>query len=552
MALGERCWRIVTGEVVQLQLWEFCAISSGLVAPILGGVSLQTHVILTMSTMLALIRSDVRLLLTNRSPKVTNKNDKLPEDVLLEIFYAYRQLYELQPDTENLWNSIDGWIKLAHVCIPWRRVVLSSSTHLHMHLLFTPHRSARASMLKNLPRFPILVNYSATSWTAEEENRALEALRHRDRVRGIILRGPCPAGLLKAMRHTFSELESLQICPVDGSDYEHELVLPAKLLSGSAPRLQRLTLRKVAPASLSPLLSFTTGLVELTIAISTVNSSPPVPSLIPNLQRMSSLRRLELDLKYRPDTFYHSDDPPVHASPGDGVPLPKLTHLIFSGHRLYLQELVVGLATPSLQHFTGSLLGTARDDYTIPHLCKFVKDTGCQFTSVRLEFSRTNVAFHGSLSSSAGDRHFILNVPEADWLAQLTKELAGPLSTVEELIVVWNVERWYTERLVDTDQWRGFFNRIPRVTSVQVPGEVALDIARSFKQGDREPVLDVLDLLPTLQQLEVRSLVGEGDHYASIRDAYRPLVAARQRAGRSLKFSWSLWSYKDEEKWLVR
>jgi len=61
-----------------------------------------------------------------------------------------------------------------------------------------------------------------------------------------------------------------------------------------------------------------------------------------------------------------------------------------------------------------------------------------------------------------------------------------------------------------------------------------------------------VDLLPALERLEVCSLVGEGDHYATIRGAFKPLVAARQRAGRTLKFSWSLWSYKDHEQWLVR
>ncbi|KAH8982794.1 hypothetical protein EDB92DRAFT_1819714 [Lactarius akahatsu] len=46
--------------------------------------------------------------------RVTSDNDKLPEDVLLEIFDAYRQLHEHQPDYEKVWNSRDGWFKLVH------------------------------------------------------------------------------------------------------------------------------------------------------------------------------------------------------------------------------------------------------------------------------------------------------------------------------------------------------------------------------------------------------------------------------------------------------
>ncbi|KAH9173327.1 hypothetical protein EDB89DRAFT_2068785 [Lactarius sanguifluus] len=74
-------------------------------------------------------------LLTNR---VTIDNDKHPEDVLLEIFDAYRQLHKLQPNYGKLWNSKDGWFKLAHVCLHWRRAVLLSPSRLHLHLLFTP------------------------------------------------------------------------------------------------------------------------------------------------------------------------------------------------------------------------------------------------------------------------------------------------------------------------------------------------------------------------------------------------------------------------------
>lgn len=520
---------------------------SGKVAPFLAGLSLRppllTHVI--MSTILARARSDLRVLLTNKSPKMTDENDKLPEDVLLEIFSAYRQLHELQTDYEALWNGEEGWMKLAHVCLRWRRVVLSSSSHLRMHLLFTPRRSSKAPMLKSLPRFPILVDYSATTWTEKEENFALEALRHRGGVRGITLRGPCPTSLHKALRRSFPELESLHICPTYDSDHHDALVLPATLLSGSAPRLRRLTLQKVTPASLSPLLSFATGLVELAITVSGDNTSPPIPSLVRNLQRMSRLRRLELNLLYRPEALSLTfDHPPLSASAGAGVALPQLTHLTYTVHRSYLQELVVGLATPSLQHLDGKLLSHAHNDFLIPHLCKFIKDTASPFTAVRLEFSRLDVEFYGSHSSS--DKQFRITIPEDAPLRQLGRELSGQLFSVEELVIASDIIRWFAEQPSRTDFWRQFFYHVPQVKSLQLPGEMALDVARSFEQDA------LLDLLPALERLEVRSLVGEGDHYATIRGAFEPLVAARQRAGRILKFSWSLWSYKDHERWLVR
>ena len=69
--------------------------------------------------------------------------NNLPEDALLEIFDAYRQDMELLPRYEIIWNSNDGWFKLTHVCRRWRRLVHLSPTRLHVHLLFTLHRSSR-------------------------------------------------------------------------------------------------------------------------------------------------------------------------------------------------------------------------------------------------------------------------------------------------------------------------------------------------------------------------------------------------------------------------
>ncbi len=104
--------------------------------------------------------------------------------------------------------------------------------------------------------------------------------RHRSRVRGIALQVRRPymdmSKLLRALSHPFPELENLEICPTYkhlpsytyySYYYDHELILPATFLSGSAPYLRRLTLRQVAPRCLSPLLSSTTGLVESTLTL---------------------------------------------------------------------------------------------------------------------------------------------------------------------------------------------------------------------------------------------------------------------------------------------
>ncbi|KAH8982795.1 hypothetical protein EDB92DRAFT_2040348 [Lactarius akahatsu] len=464
-------------------------------------------------------RSAARTLLTNRV--TINNHDKLPEDVLLEIFDAYRQLHEHQPDYEKVWNSRDGWFKLAHV-----------------HLLFTPRRSWTDPVLRCFPPLLILVDYRTVSWTKKEGLGAIIA-RHRNRVRGIALQrlsySEQDAKLLRALNHPFPELESLEILP----PYIYsELNLPATFLSGSAPSLRRLTLCGVLPSCLSSLLSSATGLVELALTLMTLAPGAP---LFTSLQHMSCLRRLELNL----DCGFSCSDPdsPPPPSTGDVISPSELTHLIFEGCRSYFQALVVGLAAPSLQHLNAELCdGQSSSNSHISHLCKFICDTGRQFTVIHLSLSHSELRFYaGTGPQSVDDQPFKIILSEPDSLEQVGRELSGPLSTVEELIIAWDVHRWHTETHIQTDQWRGFCYHVPQVKVVQVPVNVAIDVARSFQKDDGEPVLG---LLPSLERIEVH--LRGGLEYVSICRAFEPLISARKQAGQTISLSWTYWKTDSE------
>ncbi|KAH9030125.1 hypothetical protein EDB85DRAFT_1454579 [Lactarius pseudohatsudake] len=484
-----------------------------------------------MSSMMLTCPAGARARLTKR---VTISNDKLPEDVLLEIFDAYRQDMELEPCYENIWNGRNGWLGLAHVCQSWRCAVLLSSSRLHLHLPFNVNKS-RLAMLRHLPPFPILINYRASSWTVKKDNLALSLIRHRSRVRGITLRRPYTniEKFFTALSYPFPELESLEICPPNSRG--RALVLPATLLWGSAQCLQRLTLREVAPGCLSPLLSSATSLVELALTLRVAHIARPEASLLTNLQRMSCLRRLELNVVEWPHINPACAYPP--ASAGDVVPLSKLTHLLFSGHRLYLQELVVGLAAPSLQQLDAELCGYSYYGFPgpIPHLCKFICDTECQFTTVRLGLSYTKFRFYACTGPQSVDEPpFRITRPKPVSLEEMGQELSGPLSTVEELIVAWDVEQWHTEGHIQTNQWRGFCYHVPQVKVIRVSAKLALDVAHSFQQEGGEPIPN---LLPALQRVEVLSVASRDD---LICDTFEPLITARQRAGRPVRLSWTL------------
>ncbi|KAH9071568.1 hypothetical protein EDB83DRAFT_2673620 [Lactarius deliciosus] len=474
---------------------------------------------------------------------------KLPEDVLLEIFDIYRQFYEHQPraNYEKFWNSRDGWFKLAHVCLHWRRVVLLSPSRLHVHLLFTPGRPPAEPMLRWLPRLPILVDCSVEDsiapWTEKEDKLAIDAIRHRSPVRGITFQNLCPcfARFLEALSHPFPGLESLEISSsyihlrrVHGLLIGRDTFLPVKLLSGSAPSLRRLTLQDVVPECISPLLSSATGLVELALTINIPYGALPEASFIVDLQRMSYLRRLELKVisVVTPDNLNTIlDPPPLPACTGA---LSTLTDLIFVGHDRYLQVLVGSLTAPSLQHL--DIETCSANNTFVPHLCKFICDAECQFIAVRLDFSLYMLSFFAETCPKFGHTQpFRIIIPGSASLEEIGIMLSGPLSTVEEFVVECDA----TQR-GDRIQWRGFFNHIRRVKMVQVPSPVALDVARSIQLGGQE---SALDFLPALEHVKVPltylSPIGSKDPIKdSIRDAFEPLVAARKQVGRPIRLSW--------------
>ena len=463
--------------------------------------------------------------------------DKLSEDVLLEIFDAYRQLYESDPSYEYIWNSGDGWFKLTHVCRSWRRLVHLSPSRLHVHVLFTPCRSTTTTMLGNLPSFPILVEFRRQQWTKRELNLAL-AIEHRARVRGIFLRPRSYVNTTKTFKmlsRPFPELESLEI----RSHHNYDLVtLPNPFILGSPSRLRRLKLRNVEPRCLSPLLSTVTGLVELALTLKVSLDTLPDESLIANLHRLSCLRRLELRLMYSSHQYVNmiSDSPRPPASTRDIVPLPNLIRLVLSGHRIYLETLMVVLATPSLQYLNAELID-ATHTFPIPHLCRLIRDTDHQFRLVRLDFSDFQLRLTAEThSESVHAQPFRISIPEPISLEEIGKRLAGPLATVEELDIRWTITGEHFGV-----QWRQFFNHLRQVKVLQVPWQVALDVARSFQQNGQETDMD---LLPDLEQINMGMAhwhppprgPSSKDH-VDIPDAFEPLIAARKRAGRPITLS---------------
>ena len=460
---------------------------------------------------------------------------RLSEDVLLEIFNAYRQLCESDPRYENIWNSRDGWFKLTHVCRNWRRLVHLSPSRLHVYLRFTPRGSSKALLLKNLPPFPILVDFRNASWTKREVSLALAALEHRSRVRGSSLGTTLskvkePTEIFEALSRSFPELESLEICFSYGNCLT---TLPTALL-GSASCLRRLKLRVVDQKYLSPLLSSMRGLAELDLTLRAPLNTFPEESIIANLQRMSCLRRLVLRLTDWPSTGI-SDTPRPPARTGDIVSLPNLTQLVFNGHHIYLEALVAVLVAPSLQRLNVRLVDDELFTFPITHLCRFICDTDNYFGRVRLDFWGSQLQLTAETRSKSDHvQPFRISFPPI-WLEEIGKRLSGPLATVEELVIQRNGISLGVE-------WRGFFNHIRQVKVLQVPWQMALDVVHSFQQNGQEQGQEpAMDILPNLGQINMDmtnwQLGPSIQGHVAIPDVFEPLLAARKKVGRPITLS---------------
>ena len=384
-------------------------------------------------------------------------------------------------------------------------------------------------MLRCLPRLPIFIDYRTTTvWKEKEENLAIATLGQRDRVRRIVLGGPRSGSkLLGALNHPFPKLESL-ICVCSYP----ALVLPPTFLSGSTLCLRQLILEGVSLGGLSPLLSSAINLVELTLHIAGTSSAPSKTSLLTNLKCMPRLRRLELTFSYWDFAIPNSSSHPAGA--GTVVPLSELTHFIFRGDDPFLQMLVDELAAPSLQHLDASPCGP-RPMSSIPRLCKFIGDIERRFNSVRIDFSLGKVDFSEvPLSKFTESQAFRIPSQRGISLEQMGNMLAVLLSTVEELVVEWDLHANVHRRDI---RWRGFFKNTTRVKTIQVTSNLVANVARSFQQDGYD-----LDLLPALEQIKVRKAPHgprkEGQ-YGSICRAFGPLITARQREGQPIGLSFT-------------
>ena len=185
----------------------------------------------------------------------------LIDDILLEIFDFCRIIHWDYPywRPRPVWN----WWILVRVCRRWRQIIFDSPSRLDLRILCT-HGSPVRKNLGIWPAFPIDLRLcSPTDLLPTDEDNAIAALEHRDRVNSVRLfaRGSQLGKIAAAMQEPFPVLTRLSM----RSYREDTSVLTTKFLGGSAPHLQAIALHRIPFPALPTLLSSTSELFALNL-----------------------------------------------------------------------------------------------------------------------------------------------------------------------------------------------------------------------------------------------------------------------------------------------
>ena len=312
--------------------------------------------------------------------------DDLTDDVLLEIFHFYVDIYQdldfHRFFTFRTTGKIESWQSLVHVCRRWRGLVFGSTRHLNLQICWYSHgRSARNS-LDVWPALPLLILGSVSEASVDN---VIAGLEHSDRICQIKLHFSLFSPnqkLWTAMEVPFPKLAALYL---SGRSVVYGPVLPDSFLGGSAPRLRCFCLNALSFPGLPKLLLSTTNLVTLYLL-----EIPQFGYISPEvmatcLSTLTSLKSLQLEFRYGqsyPGLKSRRPFPPIRSV------LPTLAIFRFKGVNEYLEEFVARIDAPQLHRL--SITFIIDIGFNTPELDRFIIRT-----PILGVYDEARLIFHG-------------------------------------------------------------------------------------------------------------------------------------------------------------
>jgi hypothetical protein len=409
------------------------------------------------------------------------------------------------------------WLRLAHVCRIWRRIVFASPRELRLQLFFT-HGTPVPKIIDYWPALPIVAEYGGSLAldppAPEDEDDIMAALKQSDRVTSIRL--TVTSSVLEwlcAIEGPFSELEHLVLLTRDSV----RLTLPSTFRWGS--RLRCLHLTRITIPTLIELLHTSKNLVDLRLHDVLIPWHFSSEALTNTLCGMAQLQ--SLSLHFLPVPRYHSL-PLLHR---ERVVLPVLARLDFRGFTGYLDFLVARIEAPRLRDIEVTF-----DEYIsdLSTLSNFIDRTGMHKSHRRaliLSFERAISISLIQPGSATCLRLRLLREPISEqlfFMDQVRIHFSALLFNVEGL----RISATRPSRRNDSyfNGWSMMpFNSFTGVKRLHVVGNLSTAIVHALRLDSRRETL-----LPTLQELYIPQ---PGPRHALLREAVVSCMISRRISG---------------------
>jgi len=449
----------------------------------------------------------------------------VPDLALIEIFDFYMtEALDFDPFRHNR----EAWIILAHVCRKWRDIIFGSPYRLNVRLYFKSRRSVRA-MLDIWPPFPIdILGSELRAWNADN---IVAALEHTDRIHKIELWDSSKFHLEQALAAMQKPFPSLTEMAVDFFSETAALVVPESLLSGSAPLLRSLRLRRIQfplPLLRNILLS-TTNLVELRIWKIPDSGFISPEAMVVCLSGLNRLEEFELGFRF-PRIWRGRRLPPSTC-----CVLPALTSLRFNGSHEYLERLIAPVDSPLLDNLGVTVF--YQPGFATPQLTQFVDRTPklkalCE-AHIFFETSEVFVSLPWTLHRGL---HFRITDVWSDHLSVMarlyTSSFLLTLNPLMKRLYIFNsgTPFLYRPDSVGSSQWPDLLGPFTAVKDLYLSRGFSQDIVSVLHGIIGEGTVEVL---PSLQNL---FLEGESPS-GPVEKAIGQFVAARRLSGRPIAVS---------------
>ena len=463
----------------------------------------------------------------------------LPDNALLEIFDLYRDEYPRPP---LIWK----WLLLVHVCRKWRQIVFASPRRLNLQIICRDGTPVR----KNLgiwPAIPIVVRYGhyRRAITPDEEDNAIAALEHSDRVCRVVLHvtGSQLGKIATVMQEPFPVLTHFSISTKD----INVPVIPGGFLGGSAPCLQEIELCGVPFPALPTLLVSASDLVELKLRKIPPTGYVPPMAMVARLAALPKLKSFRIEFQLttpRPDR--------MHLLPVTRTVLPALTNFVFSGACEYLEDLVARIDAPRLVwlgiHYLNQVV-----DFEVPQLSRFIdrsenlKRSLSRCCEVTLDRGGVDFCIGGATSDETKrwDRGTGISVrivcQGIDWQISHITHALGWISTIVSDIVHFAIDSQpfkSESEAMDDIEWLQLLRPFSSVQTLFVYRQLAGHVSHALEDIAGVMIIEVLPAL-TLLYLQDQPMSSVGKFIAARRNSGHPVGIVDSKG----EFEQRLWSY---------